>query len=57
VSVGVLRSWGPTVEQSIAIAYLVVKGTHAGEGGPVPPTGKAFDVDTDRLEERADRRC
>jgi len=32
-------------EQNTAIAYVVAKGTHTGEGGPVPPTGKSFEVD------------
>ncbi len=41
-----LRSLAIDEEQNIAIAYRVVKGTHTGEGGPVPPTGTAFEVDT-----------
>jgi predicted ester cyclase len=40
-----LRSLAIDEEQNIAIAYLVAEGTHTGEGGPVPPTGKAFEVD------------
>jgi len=40
-----LRSLAIDEEQDIAIAYMVTKGTHTGEGGPVPPTGQAFEVD------------
>lgn len=40
-----LRSLAIDEARQIAIAYLVIKGTHTGEGGPVPPTGKAFEVD------------
>lgn len=40
-----LHSLATDEEKNIAIAYLMIKGTHTGEGGPVPPTGKAFEVD------------
>jgi hypothetical protein len=43
-----LRSLAIDEARQIAIAYLVIKGTHTGEGGPVPPTGKAFEVDAVR---------
>ncbi len=28
-----------------AIAYGVFRGTHTGQGGPVPPTGKTVEAD------------
>ena len=40
-----LRSLGLDDERNHVIAYQVARGTHTGEGGPVPPTGKAFEVD------------
>jgi len=40
-----VRSLAIDEEQDIAIAHVVIKGTHTGDGGPVPPSGKAFEVD------------
>lgn len=40
-----LRSLAVDEEHGIAMVYLVIEGTHTGEGGPVPPTGRSFEVD------------
>jgi predicted ester cyclase len=35
-----LKSWGIDEVHHTVTAYAVFNGTHTGEGGPVPPTGK-----------------
>jgi predicted ester cyclase len=35
-----LKSFAADEERYNVIAYAVFAGTHTGEGGPVPPTGK-----------------
>ena len=35
-----LKSFGVDQERGNVCAFAVYKGTHTGEGGPVPPTGK-----------------
>lgn len=40
-----LRSFGVDEERNNVSAYAVYRGTHTGEGGPVPPTGRSFEAD------------
>lgn len=40
-----LRSFSVDEERSSVSAYAVFHGTHTGEGGPVPPTGKSVAAD------------
>lgn len=40
-----LRSFGLDPERNSVSAYGVFRGTHTGEGGPVPPTGKTVEAD------------
>ena len=40
-----LRSFATDSERGNVSAYAVFMGTHTGEGGPVPPTGKAVSSD------------
>jgi predicted ester cyclase len=40
-----LRSFSVDVERGNVSAYAVFSGTHTGEGGPVPPTGKSVTAD------------
>ncbi len=40
-----LKSWAVDAERSSVLAYAVFNGTHTGEGGPVPPTGKSVSSD------------
>jgi len=40
-----LRSFAVDEDRNSAIAYAVFRGTHTGEGGPVPPTGKRVEAD------------
>lgn len=40
-----LRSFGVDEERGSVLAYAVFRGTHTGEGGPVPPTGKTVEAD------------
>ena len=40
-----LRSLGIDEDRGSATAYLVFRGTHTGEGGPVPPTGQSTETD------------
>ena len=40
-----LRSLGVDEERNNVSAYGIYRGTHTGEGGPVPPTGKSFEAD------------
>ena len=52
-----LRSFAVDEERNNVSAYAVFHGTHTGEGGPVPPTGKSvagdyvyvMDFDGDRI--------
>ena len=36
-----LKSFGVDEEHGNVCAYSVFSGTHTGEGGPIPPTGKS----------------
>ncbi|MGD2070114.1 MAG: ester cyclase [Gemmatimonadota bacterium] len=40
-----LRAFGVDTERNSVSAYAVFRGTHTGEGGPVPPTGKSVEAD------------
>jgi predicted ester cyclase len=40
-----LRSFAVDEERANVSAYAVFRGTHTGEGGPVPPTGKRVEAD------------
>ncbi len=40
-----VRSIAVDEDRNKATAYAVFRGTHTGEGGPVPPTGKRVDTD------------
>lgn len=40
-----LRAFGVDQERGSVSAYAVFRGTHTGEGGPVPPTGKPVEAD------------
>ena len=40
-----LKSFAADAERNNVIAYAVFSGTHTGEGGPVPPTGKRASAD------------
>jgi steroid delta-isomerase-like uncharacterized protein len=40
-----VRSFAVDEDRSNVIAYAVFRGTHTGEGGPVPPTGKKTESD------------
>ena len=40
-----LKSFAADEERNNVIAYGVFSGTHTGEGGPVPPTGKSAKAD------------
>lgn len=40
-----LRSFSVDEERGNVSAYAVFSGTHTGEGGPVPPTGKSVAAD------------
>jgi len=40
-----LRSFAVDEGRNNVIAYALFKGTHTGEGGPVPPTGKQVTAD------------
>ena len=40
-----LKAWAVDEERGNDTGYAVFRGTHTGEGGPVPPTGKAVDTD------------
>lgn len=40
-----LRSFAADEERGNVSAYGVFSGTHTGEGGPVPPTGKSASTD------------
>ena len=40
-----LKSFATDESRQIVCAYAVFSGTHTGEGGPVPPTGKSTKTD------------
>jgi predicted ester cyclase len=40
-----VRSFGVDEARNNVAAYGVFRGTHTGEGGPVPPTGKTVEAD------------
>jgi len=40
-----LKSFSVDEERNIASGFAVFHGTHTGEGGPVPPTGKSVAAD------------
>ena len=40
-----LKAFATDHERSSVCAYAVFSGTHTGEGGPVPPTGKSTSTD------------
>ncbi len=40
-----LRSFAVDEERGNVCAYAVFSGTHTGEGGPIPPTGKSTALD------------
>jgi len=40
-----LRSFAVDDERQNVSAYAVFRGTHTGEGGPVPPTGNSVEAD------------
>jgi predicted ester cyclase len=40
-----LESFAVDTDHTTVIAYAVFHGTHSGDGGPVPPTGKSTDTD------------
>ncbi|HKK08052.1 MAG TPA: ester cyclase [Gemmatimonadota bacterium] len=40
-----VRSFAVDPERHNVAAYGVFRGTHTGEGGPVPPTGRSFEAD------------
>ena len=40
-----LRSFGVDESRNNVSAYAVFRGTHTGDGGPVPPTGKSAEAD------------
>lgn len=40
-----LRAFAVDDERHSVLGYAVFRGTHTGEGGPVPPTGKQVEAD------------
>jgi predicted ester cyclase len=40
-----VKAIGENQDQNLVLAYLVFSGTHTGEGGPLPPTGKKVESD------------
>ena len=40
-----LRTFAVDEQRQQAIAYAVFRGTHTGDGGPVPPTGRKVEAD------------
>ncbi len=40
-----IRSFAVDEERSNVAAYGIFRGTHTGDGGPVPPTGKRVEAD------------
>jgi predicted ester cyclase len=51
-----LKSFALDGERNIVCAYAVFSGTHTGEGGPVPPTGRSTSSDYVYAMEFADGR-
>jgi predicted ester cyclase len=40
-----LKSFATDAERNSVVAFAVFSGTHTGEGGPVPPTGRSTSTD------------
>jgi predicted ester cyclase len=40
-----MKAFAPDEERNSVSAYAVFSGTHSGEGGPLPPTGKSTRTD------------
>lgn len=40
-----VKAFGTDAERNSVVVYSVFSGTHTGEGGPVPPTGKSTSTD------------
>ena len=40
-----VRSFAVDAQRNNVAAYGILRGTHTGEGGPVPPTGKKVEAD------------
>jgi predicted ester cyclase len=40
-----LRAFAVDDDRNTVLAYAVFRGTHTGQGGPVPPTGKRVEAD------------
>ncbi len=40
-----LKAFAEDAERGVVLAFAVFHGTHSGEGGPVPPTGKKVAAD------------
>ena len=40
-----LKAWAVDEERGAVVAYAVFSGTHTGEGGPVPATGRRMQTD------------
>lgn len=40
-----LKSFGTDPERGNITAFAIFSGTHTGEGGPIPPTGKSMKAD------------
>ena len=40
-----VKSFATDTERNSVVAYAVFSGTHTGEGGPCPPTGKSVSTD------------
>lgn len=40
-----IRSFAVDTERNNVAAYGVFRGTHTGDGGPIPPTGKSIETD------------
>ncbi len=40
-----LKSFATDLPRHKVVAYAVFRGTHTGDGGPCPPTGKSVDTD------------
>jgi steroid delta-isomerase-like uncharacterized protein len=51
-----LKSFAIDAERQNVAAYAVFHGTHRGEGGPVPPTGKSASTDYVYVMDFADGR-
>lgn len=51
-----IRSFAADEDRGNAIAYAVFRGTHTGEDGPIPPTGKPVESDYVYLMEFEDDR-